>query len=344
MPLYDERFRQQIANSINAGASTREITDSLEVSQTTVNEYRRNIRTFGIHNPPPASIPYRPRKIHLAAQEAMTELLRANPTMYLDEVQDWLFNEWDIEASVPTIHRCVKRLDLTRKKNERINPDSDPVLRALWLSKIASRYSAKQLVVVDESAASERTRDRQWGWSPRGVVCRVLQDSSRSNRWSILPAIGINGYLEYEIFHRLFTLERFENFIYKLLSKMNRFPLPRLVLVMDNVASHHSPYVRAMCEQARVILEYIPPYSPDLSPIEESFSALKAWMRKNRVLGQQFLPFYEMFLHLAVTQCNFQITARGFFRACGIEVGDDDEDVDYRSLGLPVIEMFIESV
>ena len=344
MPLYDDQFRQLIANSISAGASTPEIIEALEVSQGTVNNYRRNLRTFGVHNPSPASIPHRPRKIHLAAQEAMTDLLRTNPTMYLDEVQDWLLNEWDIEASVPTIHRCVKRLDLTRKKNERINPDSDPALRALWLSKIASQYSAKQLVVVDESAASERTRDRRWGWSPRGVVCRVLQDSPRSNRWSILPAIGINGYLEYEIFHGSFTSERFENFIHKLLLKMNRFPLPRSVLVMDNVASHHSPYVRAMCDQAGVVLEYIPPYSPDLSPIEESFSALKAWMRKNRVLGQQFLPFYEMFLHLAVTQCNFQTTARGFFRACGIEVGDDDEDVDYRSLGLPVVEMFIESV
>ena len=58
--------------------------------------------------------------------------------MYLDEVQDWLFNEWDIEALVPTIYRCVKRLDLTQKKNERINPDSDPILCALWLSKIVS--------------------------------------------------------------------------------------------------------------------------------------------------------------------------------------------------------------
>ena len=125
---------------------------------------------------------------------------------------------------------------------------------------------------------------------------------------------------------------------------MNRFPLPRSVLVMNNVASHHSLYVKAMCEQARVILKYIPPYCPDLSLIEESFSALKAYMRKNRLLGQQFLPFFEMFLHLAVTQCNFQTTARGFFRACGIEVGDDDEDVDYTSLGLPTVEVFIENV
>ena len=51
-----------------------------------------------------------------------------------------------------------------------------------------------------------------------------------------------------------------------------------------------------------------------------------------------------MFLYLAITQCNFQIIARGFFRAYGIEVGNDDKDVDYRSLGLPIIEMFIESV
>ena len=71
-------------------------------------------------------------------------------------------------------------------------------------------------------------------------------------------------------------LERFKNFIYKLLPKMNRFSLSRLVLVIDNMASHHSPYIRAICEQARVILEYIPPYSPNLSLIEELFSALKA--------------------------------------------------------------------
>ena len=51
-----------------------------------------------------------------------------------------------------------------------------------------------------------------------------------------------------------------------------------------------------------------------------------------------------MFLYLAITQYNFQITARGFFRAYGIEVDNNDKDIDYQSLGLPIIEMFIESV
>ena len=70
-------------------------------------------------------------------------------------------------------------------------------------------------------------------------------------------------------------LERFKNFIHKLLLKINRFPLPQLVLVINNIASHYSLYIRAMCEQARVILKYISLYSPNLSLIEELFSALK---------------------------------------------------------------------
>jgi transposase len=36
-----------------------------------------------------------------------------------------------------------------------------------------------------------------------------------------------------------------------------------------------------MCEAAGVILEYLPPYSPDFNPIEEAFAELKAWMRRN---------------------------------------------------------------
>ena len=93
----------------------------------------------------------------------MAELLMANPTMYLDEIEDWLFNEWEIEVSVPTVHRCVKQLDLGHKKMERINPKQNLNLRALWLYKIASQYSTNQLIVVNKFAATKRTRNRPWG-------------------------------------------------------------------------------------------------------------------------------------------------------------------------------------
>lgn len=331
MVRYDDSFRQLITTNIRQGVPTSEIVTQLHVAARTVQRYRQYIDAFGTVLPPKSSIGHRPKKIHLAAREALRDLLIANETMYQDEIQIWLLEEYDIEASQPTISRCLKDLNITRKKSERRNEDRDDALRAMWFAKLCY-YKASQLVVVDESAASERTRDRRWGWSERGVPCRSVQSGQRSSRWSILPAIGINGYLEYEIYHGSFNSERFENFVKKLLRKMNPFPGPRSVLVMDNVATHHSPYVKEMCDKAGVRIAYLPPYSPDLSPIEESFSVLKAWMRRNRDLAQPLMGFYELFLHLAIAQCDFKRDARKLFRSCGIEVADDDTDIDYEEL------------
>jgi transposase len=39
-----------------------------------------------------------------------------------------------------------------------------------------------------------------------------------------------------------------------------------------------------MCHEAGVVLEFLPPYSPDLNPIEEAFAELKAWMKRHYLL------------------------------------------------------------
>ena len=51
-------------------------------------------------------------------------------------------------------------------------------------------------------------------------------------------------------------------------------------MVMDNLSSHKGPWVRALIEGRGCELMYLPPYSPDLNPIEEAFAKLKALMRK----------------------------------------------------------------
>src|SRR5213079_3240290 len=51
-----------------------------------------------------------------------------------------------------------------------------------------------------------------------------------------------------------------------------------------------------MCQDAGVVLAYLPPYSPDLNPIEESFAQLKQWIKKNRVLAEQFGDDFSWFL------------------------------------------------
>ena len=55
---------------------------------------------------------------------------------------------------------------------------------------------------------------------------------------------------------------------------------PRDVLVMDNLGSHKVAGVREAVEAAGATLLYLPPYSPDLNPIEQVFAKLKALLRK----------------------------------------------------------------
>jgi len=52
------------------------------------------------------------------------------------------------------------------------------------------------------------------------------------------------------------------------------------VVVMDNVSSHKVAGVRQAIEQAGAQVRYLPPYSPDLNPIEQAFAKLKSLLRK----------------------------------------------------------------
>jgi transposase len=55
---------------------------------------------------------------------------------------------------------------------------------------------------------------------------------------------------------------------------------PGQVVVMDNLGAHRGDRVRKLVERRGCSLLYLPPYSPDFSPIEEAFSKVKALLRK----------------------------------------------------------------
>jgi transposase len=332
MPMkYCDSVRQTVEVCLRAGVTGAQIARELKLNEQWVSKLNVNLHCFGTVSPAHPSVQGRPRQIPFEAEQGILEFIDQNPTCYQDEIVDFLLTEYGISVHRTTVSRVLKKLNQTHKRIERLFPEASDVARAQFRSKMAE-YKANQIVFLDESAANERTGDRRMGWSLRGLPCKVVCSNRRSTRWSILPAMGLNGYLDYEIVHGSFTTERFNLFVRQLLSKMNPFPGPRSVLVLDNAKVHHSADLIAMCEEAGVRLEYLPPYSPDFNAIEESFSALKAWMRRNRALVSAFDPFFEGYMHLAVQMtCNAQ-AARGYFKWASVDVGSDDFDIDYSTL------------
>jgi hypothetical protein len=104
------------------------------------------------------------------------------------------------------------------------------------------------------------------------------------------------------------------------------------MLVMDNFGTHLPEDLKEMCEEAEVDLVYLAPYSPDLSPIKESFNKLKQWMRRNKALSLCFKGMFEGFFHLAIKLAITPKDARGYFRSTGISVTEEDQDINYNKL------------
>jgi transposase len=96
------------------------------------------------------------------------------------------------------------------------------------------------------------------------------------------------------------------------------------MLIMDNFLTYLLIDLKQMCEEAEVDFIYLPPYSPDLSPIEESFNRLKQWMRRNRALSTSFEGMFKGFFHLVVKLAVTPEDAKGYFRSARISVTEED--------------------
>ena len=328
---YAAELRNIVQVHLQLGTPPLQIADGLNVSNQWVYALRRIYECFGEVSPPSNSVIGRPRKLHAAAVESLIEFYEDNPQAYLDEAKLYLEEEHDIDVSISTISRQMKKLNLTNKRTERHHPRRSDELREDWQAQI-SQYQAYQLVFCDESAANERSTERRYGWSPRGFACRVKMAGQHSRRWSLLPAMGLNGYLYHEIHHGSYNTERFNAFVRRLLRYMTPYPGPRSVLVLDNAPIHRSDELKEMCRNADVRVLFLPPYSPDFNAIEESFSGMKAWMRRNRDLVSTFNPFFEGFIQMAVEQAVKAEHARGYFQNVGIRVDEQQIDVGYEEV------------
>ena len=85
------------------------------------------------------------------------------------------------------------------------------------------------------------------------------------------------------------------------------------IVVMDNLSAHKDQQTQALIEQAGAELRFLPPYSPDLNPIEKMWSKVKTFLRAAKARTEEEL--YQA-IRLALKTVTPQ-DAQGWFRSCG---------------------------
>ena len=173
-----------------------------------------------------------------------------------------------------------------------------------------SGWDPAKLIFIDETGtATNMTRLR--GRSAEGV--RLVDKTPHGHRKTttfiaalrnnrITAPLVIDGAMNGEIF----------------IAYIQQFLAPTLtpgdVVIMDNLSVHKVAGVRNAIESSGATLMYLPPYSPDLNPIEMAFSKLKAWLRKAkaRTVGSLWDKIGEIMGEFSPEECQNYFTHQGY--------------------------------
>lgn len=163
---------------------------------------------------------------------------------------------------------------------------------------------------VDESGVNLGMA-RLFARSLRGERAVGHQPHNTGQNVSLIGALSLDGLIVTMTINGSVNTEVFMTYVTQIL-------VPQLwqgaIVVMDNLKVHYAASVRAAIEAAGAKVMFLPPYSPDLSPIELCWSKLKQFLRS------QATRTYEE-LHHAITQIVNDISeddAFGWFAHCGL--------------------------
>jgi transposase len=169
-----------------------------------------------------------------------------------------------------------------------------------------------RLKFVDEAGVN-LAMTRLYGRAPRGarVVGSVPQNYGPNV--TILGALGIHGLQAVMTVDGATDAEVFRTYVKRVLGPTLR---PGDIVVMDNLRAHKAVGVQQALARRGVRLLYLPPYSPDLSPIEPCWSKVKTALRKAKARTRDALDTAVTHVLPTVTPTN----AHGWFRHCGYAV------------------------
>jgi transposase len=138
--------------------------------------------------------------------------------------------------------------------------------------------NARPLIYLDESGFAH-DMPRTHGYSPKGQRCYGTQDWGARGRTNAIGALLNDSLLTISLFEDTINSQTFEGWVEQdLLPKLP----PHSVIIMDNAAFHKKMSTQELIDKAGHTLEFLPPYSPDLNPIEHKWAQAKAIRRKHR--------------------------------------------------------------
>ena len=186
--------------------------------------------------------------------------------------------------------------------------ERDEEARAAWWAETAQLDPTK-LVFIDESGTNLAMTPR-YGRAPRGQRVVGVVPRNHGPNVTLLAAMSGAGITAAMTMTGATDREVWPLFVRQVLLPTLR---PGQIVLWDNLAVHKNVAIRQLIEAAGCQVRFLPPYSPDFSPIEQAFSKLKTTLRQT---GARTRPALEDAIAAGLDTITAH-DAAAWFRHCG---------------------------
>ena len=267
------------------GLSHRDVATNLSVDKCTVKRIVDHFKLSGCVSKKPYPTHRAARKLILPAQLLILQLVLDQPAHYLDEIQRELKRLLLIDVDISTICRFLHKCGFTRQKLRTVALQQDQFLRQQFMCDM-SAYSTDMFIFIDETGSDNRNALRKYGYSLRGKTPVSHALLVRGERASAIACMSNSGLLDVQTIIGTSDGDTFYKFVHThLLPHLMPFngTNPHSIVILDNCSIHHVPEVAKAVQDVGSLLIFLPPYSPDLNPIEELFSKVKKVMKSSQL-------------------------------------------------------------
>lgn len=223
----------------------------------------------------------RPPKLTEGQRETLREALGSKSHWLTGEVRDLIARKFNVQYSQRQVARMLRGLGMHYSKpypeDYRRPEDAEEVLQER-LNEALKRGEGKGDVVLGflDECRPQTTDNRQrfWGFGKKRMTRNTTK--YKANTFGFIPVNGRSA-LSFKDDSRKESVCEF------LREVRERNPAGWIIIVLDNFRSHVARATRELAESLGIVLVYLPPYSPDLNPIEQ------VWRGVRRRISQVFV-------------------------------------------------------
>ncbi|MGI9364006.1 MAG: IS630 family transposase [Rhizobiaceae bacterium] len=272
---YSVDLRERAVNALIAGETARVVAARFKVATSSVIKWHKLYRETG--SVEPGKVGGHRKPVLDAHRAFILDQIERTPHLTLHGLKDILAAR-GVVVSHNTVWVFLRRKGLSFKKKTLFGIEqsrADVARKRRRWKKFMDKLDPKKLVFIDETWIKTNMAPLR-GWAQKGHRLRGFAPHGHWKAMTFLVALRCDQMTAPCVIDGPMNGDWFRAYVDQVLVPTLK---PGDIVIMDNLGSHKSKAVRDAIKAAGARLWFLPPYSTDLNPIEQTFAKIKHWMR-----------------------------------------------------------------